>query len=99
MKLGFPVICIDRFSQIKPAIVAIKQWTPGTPFPENIGAKVPELDIAALPHDQGSLDDMNDYGDTFEPEDPSVLEGFFDLDKAGRTNKYTKNTGNGGDAL
>ena len=60
---------------------------------------MPELDITALPHDQGSLDDMNDYGDTFEPEDPSVLEGFFDLDKAGRTNKYTKNTGNGGDAL
>ena len=81
MKLGFPVICIDRFSQIKPAIEAIKNWTPGTPFPENIGVKIPELDIAALPHDQGSLDDMNDYGDTFEPEDPSVLAGFFDLDK------------------
>lgn len=80
MKLGFPVICIDRVTQIKPAIAAIKQWTPGTPFPENIGAKVPELDITALSHDQGSLDDMNDYGDTFEPEDPSVLAGFFDLD-------------------
>lgn len=50
-------------------------------FPDNIGAKVPELDITALPHDQGSLDDMNDYGDTFEPEDPVVLAGFFDLDK------------------
>ena len=99
MKLGFPVICIDRVTQIKPAIDAIKNWTPSTPFPENIGAKVPELDIAALPHDQSGLDDMDDYGDTSEPEDPSVLEGFFDLDKAGRTNKYTKNTGNGGDAL
>lgn len=77
MKLGFPVICIDRFSQIKPAIDAIKSWTPGTPFPEDIGAKVPDLDITSLPHDQGSLDD---YGDTLEPEDPSVLEGFFNLD-------------------
>lgn len=68
MKLGFPVICIDRVTQIKPAIDAIKNWTPSTPFPENIGAKVPELD------------DMDDYGDTSEPEDPSVLVGFFDLD-------------------
>ena len=69
---------------------------PGTPFPENIGVKVPEIDIAALPHDQGSLDDMDDYGDTFEPEDPSVLAGFFDLDKVSRT---IINSGNGGDAL
>ena len=80
MKLGFPVICIDRFSQIKPAIDAIKSWTPGAPFPEGIGAKIPDLDIATLPHDQGSLDDLNDYGDAFEPEDPSVLAGFFNLD-------------------
>ena len=80
MKLGFPVICIDKVTQIKSAIAAIISWTPGTPFPDNIGVKVPELDIASLPHDQGSLDDMNDFGDTFEPEDPSVLAGFFDLD-------------------
>lgn len=26
---------------------------------------------------------MDDYGDTFEPEAPSVLAGFFDLDKVG----------------
>ena len=99
MKLGFPVICIDRFSQIKPAIEAIKNWTLGTPFPENIGAKVPELDIAALPHDQGSLDDMDDYGDTFELEDPSVLAGFFDLDKQDKPSRTKNNSGNGGDAL
>ena len=80
MKLGFPVLCIDRFSQIKPAINAILDWIPGEPFPEGIGAKVPELEIATLPSDQGALDDLDDYGDTLEPEDPSVLAGFFDLD-------------------
>ena len=37
-KLGFPVLCIDRLSQIKPAIRAIVDWTPGEPFPEGIGA-------------------------------------------------------------
>lgn len=85
MKLGFPVLCIDRLTQIKPAISAILAWTPGTPFPDNIGAKVPDLEIATLPSDQGSLDDMDDYGDTFEPEDPSVLAGFFDLDAVAAT--------------
>lgn len=75
--LGFPVLCIDRFSQIKPCIEAILAWTPGEPFPEGIGAKIPELEMTSLPSDQGSLDDMNDYGDTFEPEDPSELAGFF----------------------
>jgi hypothetical protein len=81
MKLGFPVLCIDRFSQIKPCIQAILDWTPGEPFPEGIGVKVPELDITTLPHDQGELDNLDDYGDTFEPEDPSVLAGFFNLDE------------------
>ena len=76
MKLGFPVLCIDRFSQIKPAINAIKAWIPGEPFPDGIGAKVPELDIAALPAEQRNLDD---YGDTLESGDPAVLAGFFDL--------------------
>ena len=80
MKLGFPVLCIDRFSQIKPCIDAILSWNPGEPFPEGIGAKVPELDITTLPA-EGTLDDMDDYGDTFEPEDPSVLAGFYDLDE------------------
>ena len=80
MKLGFPVLCIDRFSQIKPAIAAIQSWTPGEPFPDGIGAKVPELEMAELPSDQGNLDDMDDYGDTFELVDPSELAGFFNLD-------------------
>ena len=78
MKLGFPVLCIDRFSQIKPCIEAILAWTPGEPFPEGIGAKIPELQMTTLP-DQ--LSDMDDYGDTLEPEDPAVLAGFLDLDE------------------
>ena len=81
MKLGFPVLCIDRLSQIKPCIQAILAWSPGEPFPKGIGAEVPELEIATLPSDQGSLDDLDDYGDTFEPEDPSELAGFYDLDE------------------
>ncbi len=81
MKLGFPVLCIDRFSQIKPCIDAILSWIPGEPFPESIGAKVPDLDITSLPSNQGELNNMDDYGDTFEPEDPSVLAGFIDLDE------------------
>ncbi len=80
MKLGFPVLCIDRLSQIKPAIDAIVSWNPGEPFPEGIGAEVPEMGIVSLPSDQGKLSDMNDYGDRFEPEDPSVLAGFYNLD-------------------
>ena len=80
MKLGFPVLCIDRLSQIKPAIDAILAWSPGEPFPEGIGAEVPELEKATLPSDQGSLDDLDDYGDTLEIEDPSELAGFYVLD-------------------
>ncbi len=92
MQLGFPFLCIDRLSQIKPAIDAILAWTPGTPFPEGIGAKVPELEMTTLPEDQGSLDDLNDYGDTLEVEDPSVLAGFFNLDEdpAGSTGEDGK---------
>ena len=93
-KLGFPVLCIDRFSQIKPAINAILDWTPGTPFPEGIGAEVPELEIATLPSDQGALDDLDDYGDTLEPEDPSVLAGFLNLDELITEDEATE----GGDA-
>ena len=73
MKLGFPVLCIDRFSQIGPCIEAIQSWTPGEPFPEGIGAKIPELEMAALPAEHSAL---NDYGDTLEPEDPTELAGF-----------------------
>ena len=74
MKLGFPVLCIDRLTQIKPAINAILAWTPGTPFPDGIGAKIPELEITTLPAEHS---DLNDYGDTLEPEDPAILAGFF----------------------
>ena len=80
--LGFPVLCIDRLSQIRPAITAILAWTPGEPFPENIGARIPSLDITTLPPDQGDIYNQEDYGDTLEPEDPSALAGFFDLDIA-----------------
>lgn len=68
MELGFPVLCIDRPSQIKPAVDAIRSWISGTPFPEGIGAKVPDLEIAKLPSDRESLNDMNDYGGTLGPE-------------------------------
>ena len=47
--LGFPVFCIDSIEQIKPAIEAIKRWTPGEPFPEGIGAKIPEIETVTLP--------------------------------------------------
>lgn len=48
-KLGFPVLCIDRLEQIQPAVDAIDVWSPGTPFPSGIGAKVPELETVWLP--------------------------------------------------
>ena len=57
MNLGFPVLCIDRLSQIKPVINTILAWTPGEPFPEGVGAKIPEPEIASLPsnHDLGEV--------------------------------------------
>lgn len=81
MKLGFPVICIDRVQQIKPAIAAIRSWIPGTPFPEGIGAKIPELEYVLLPSNQGEMSNMDDYGDSLEPEDLSDLADFFCLDE------------------
>ena len=78
MKLGFPVLCIDRFSQIQPCIEAILNWTPGEPFPEGIGAKIPKLEMAQLTDHQK---DMDDYGDTLELEDPAVLADCYELDK------------------
>mgnify|MGYP002796349364 CR=1 FL=1 len=85
-KLGFPVLCIDRLSQIGPAIQAILDWDPGEPFPEGVGAAVPELDISDLPTIPGaaeSLADLDDFGETLEPEDPSELAFFFNLDNWG----------------
>lgn len=77
MKLGFPVLCIDRVQQIKPFIEAVLSWIPGTPFPEGIGAKIPDLEIAALPAE------LDDYGDTLEPIDPDELAEFYELDDSG----------------
>lgn len=88
MKLGFPVLCIDRISQIRPCIKAILSWAPGEPFPKGIGAKIPELERTTLERTRleealpSILEDLSDYGDTLEPEDPSVLEGFMDLDNS-----------------
>ena len=33
-ELGFPVLCVDRLTQIIPVVEAILAWTPGKPFPE-----------------------------------------------------------------
>ena len=74
--LGFPVLCIDRFSQIKPVIEAVRRWKPGELFPEGLGAAVPELESVTLPREMG---DMTDFGDTLEAVDPAVLEMFEDL--------------------
>ena len=59
IKLGFPVICIDRLSQIQPCIQAILDWTPGEPFPEDVGAKVLDLEIASLPSGHGAPEDLS----------------------------------------
>lgn len=74
--LGFPVLCIDRFSQIKPVIETVRHWKPGEQFPEGLGATVPELENVILP---GEISDVADYGDTLEAVDPAVLEMFEDL--------------------
>lgn len=47
--LGFPVLCIDRLEQIAPCIRAIQDWTPGQPFPDGIGAPIPDLQKMELP--------------------------------------------------
>ena len=74
MKLGFPVLCIDKLYQIKPCIDAILAWTPGEPFPEGIGAKIPDLETTTLPSD------MEDFGETLEPFDSENLMEFYELD-------------------
>ncbi len=77
--LGFPVLCIDRLTQIRPCIQAILNWTPGEPFPEGIGAEIPELEPTTLPG-QEPPDDLKDYGESLEPEDPAILGEFLNLD-------------------
>ena len=80
MKLGFPVLCIDRMPQIKPFITAALSWTPGTAFPDGIGARIPDLEIASLPAEHSDLDD---FGETLEPVDPEDLAGFYEIDDGG----------------
>ena len=75
MKLGFPVLCIDKLYQIKPCIDAILAWTPGEPFPEGIGAQIPDLEMTVLPSE------MDDFGGTLEPIDPDDLAGFYELEE------------------
>ena len=74
MKLGFPVLCIDKLQQIKPCINAILSWTPGEPFPEGIGAKIPDLEMAVLPSE------MDDFGETLEPINPDDLIEFYEIE-------------------
>ena len=47
--LGFPVFCVDRLEQIKPVIKALENWKPGEPFPDNVGAPIPEIKPMKLP--------------------------------------------------
>ena len=75
MQLGFPVLCIDRLYQIKPCIDAILAWKPGEPFPEGIGAKIPDLEVTMLPSE------MDDFGETLEPINPDELAGFYELEE------------------
>ena len=74
MKLGFPVLCIDKLYQIRPCIDAILAWMPGEPFPEGIGAQIPDLEMTVLPSE------MDDFGETLEPIDPDDLAGFYELE-------------------
>ena len=77
MKLGFPVLCIDRVQQIMPFIDAALSWKPGEPFPEGIGTKIPDLEPTTLPSE------MDDFGETLEPIDPEDLMDFYGLDEDG----------------
>lgn len=77
MKLGFPVLCIDRMPQIKPFIKAVLSWNPGEPFPEGIGAKIPDLEVTSLPAEHSDLDD---FGETLEPIDSEDLMGFYEIE-------------------
>ena len=47
--LGFPVFCVDRPEQIRPAINALLKWNPGDPIPQGIGAKIPDMPVMELP--------------------------------------------------
>ena len=53
MELGFPVLCINALSQIRPAVNAIISWVPGISFPAGIGAKIPDLDEVSICDENG----------------------------------------------
>ena len=74
MKLGFPVLCIEKLYQIKPCFDAILAWTAGEPFPEGIGAKIPDLERATLPTD------MQNFGESLEPIDKDDLIEFYEIE-------------------
>lgn len=74
MKLGFPVLCIDKLQQIRPCIDAILAWSPGEKFPEGIDAKIPDLEMATLPSEKC------DFGETLEPIGPDDLAGFYEME-------------------
>ena len=46
----------------------------GEPFPEGIGAKIPDLERATLPTD------MDNFGETLEPIDPDNLIEFYEIE-------------------
>lgn len=50
-ELGFPVFCIDRMEQIQPVIDALQCWQPGQPIPTGVGARIPDIRMKALPHE------------------------------------------------
>ena len=56
--LGFPVFCVDRLEQIRPAVDALLCWTPGEPIPRGIGAKIPEMPEVNLPQGGGGVLDL-----------------------------------------
>ena len=76
MKLGFPVLCIDRVEQIEACIDAILSWMPGEPFPEGIGAEVPDLEMAALPTKHRDPDDNIKAKTTADSGNKQSLGGF-----------------------
>jgi hypothetical protein len=63
--------------QIKPFIKAVLSWTPGEPFPDGIGAKIPDLEITSLPTEHT---DMEDFGEALEPIDPEDLMDFYEIE-------------------
>ena len=58
--LGFPVFCVDRLEQIKPAVHALICWKPGEPIPQGIGAKIPEMPEVTLPQNTPEQDEKSE---------------------------------------